>query len=87
MSIYKVIPNLYFSDLAAAQNLKLLKSNNITHIVQVMGDVKPAYPDTIKYKIIPVVDQPHEAIILHFNPTTRWMLKAIQSGGNVLVHW
>ena len=29
-----------------------LNQNEITAVVQVMGDVKPAYPDKFKYKII-----------------------------------
>ena len=40
----KIIPNLFIGDLKSALDYDGLKAQGITHIVQVMADVKPSFP-------------------------------------------
>ena len=61
--LFEVIPNLYISDIRAAQDLKALNQNFITHIVQAMGGVDPQFPAKFKYLVLPVADLPNENII------------------------
>ena len=44
MSINRVIPYLYIGDVETAKNMKALKANGITHILQVMGGMSPVFP-------------------------------------------
>jgi hypothetical protein len=42
-SIDKIIDNLYLGDVWAANNINILKSKRITHILQALGGFNPPY--------------------------------------------
>jgi hypothetical protein len=44
MAMNKILPNVFIGDLKSALDLDGLKAEGITHIVQVMSGVQPAFP-------------------------------------------
>jgi len=57
IDINAIIDNqLYMSDVFTAENLDLIKSLRITHIVTVSGCISPKYPDKFIYKVIKIDD-------------------------------
>lgn len=87
MSLHRVIPGLYISDIRGSQDLHGLQSNGITHIVQAMGGLTPPYRKYFQYKVLDVADVSSENLMAYFEETGRWIKQAIQGGGSVLVHW
>ena len=49
ISISKISDNIYIGDIWAAYNKEELKSRGITHIVNAILGVEPAYPDEFEY--------------------------------------
>ena len=43
-SIDKIMDGIYLGDIRAAQNLFSLKSNGITHVLQVLGGMSAPFP-------------------------------------------
>ena len=83
----KIIENLYLGDIRAAQNLELLKQHGITHILQALGGIKPAFEGQFKYKVLQVNDVPWENLGRHFKEAAEFIKKAIkEEGGKVFVH-
>lgn len=82
----KIVDGLYLGDIRAAANLFLLKSHNITHILQVLSGLNPCFPNDIKYKVINVMDVPWENLGRHFSSCNKFIEGAISGGGNVFVH-
>lgn len=54
----EIVPSMLFmSGYIAAEDLSLLQSNGITHIVTVSGGIKPKYPHLFEYLVLPIDDQ------------------------------
>lgn len=53
-SIDKIIDNLYLGDISVAKKLSTLQYRGITHILQAMNGMTPAYPEKFIYKVINV---------------------------------
>lgn len=80
-----VIPHLYISSYKEAMNNSLLKSNNITHIIN-LSQVDIQFPSYITYLYIDIDDYSNVPIYKFFDETNQFIMNAIASGGNVLVH-
>ena len=52
-----------------------------------MGGHTPQFEDKFKNKIIDVADLPEQNVLSQFSSSNSWIRNAMQSGGNVLVHW
>ena len=84
--ISKIIDNLYLGDIRAAQSEAILKQNGVTHILQALGGVSPAFPELFKYKVLNVMDVPWENLGRYFMEAAVFIKHAIKSGGTVFVH-
>ena len=83
----KILDRLFLSGDGEATNLKLLKENNITHIVNVATNVDNKFESEIIYKKISVKDNPTEDIRSDFKETYNFIEQALQNENNsVLVH-
>ena len=82
----KIIDQIYLGDIRAAHSEELLKSNGITHILQALAGINPAFPNSFKYKVLHVNDVPWENLGRHFHEAAAFIKSAVKSGGRVFVH-
>ena len=86
-TIDKITDQIYLGDIRAANNMFSLKSKGVTHILQALGGMHPAFPNHFTYKVLQVMDVPWENLGKHFLDSALFMKKAIDNGGIVFVHW
>ena len=82
----KITDKLFLGNIKAASDLKSLKANNITHVLQVAAGIKPFFPNDFQYKIINILDSQNQSIIRHFPGAIAFIKNGIENGGGVLVH-
>lgn len=82
----QIMDNLFLGNQDIARDIKLLKSLNITHIVNLATGVDNVYDGILTYLRKEVYDGPTCQIITVFDECTEFVHNAITSGGCVLVH-
>ncbi|CAG8539522.1 1177_t:CDS:2 [Acaulospora colombiana] len=83
----RVLDRLYLGSLRAVLNEPWLRDHKITHILTVADSIRPPYPESYIYKIIPVRDHRAENISQYFDTTYEFIQQALGSeDGVVLVH-
>jgi len=96
-NVTEIVPCLFISDLAFAENPALLSSYRITHILSVMPDsifrpppsILPTQPARLQIR---VEDLPFAELAAHLPTTTSWIWNALSSNNSnseqarVLVH-
>ena len=94
-NVTEILPSLFISDLAFAENPALLSSYRITHILSVMPDsifrpppsILPNQPARLQIR---VEDLPFAELAAHLPTTTSWIWNALSSSSTsearVLVH-
>jgi hypothetical protein len=76
---------IYCSSQDVAQDLELLISNGITHVVNVATGVRCHFPKKIIYLALTAMDLPTENLKRHFDKAIKFMRKAVEDeGGKVL---
>jgi len=83
---HEVLPGIYVGDVLAAHNVPELKKRKITHIVNCILGVTPAFPNEFKYLHIQLIDCPTQSVSIHFNETCRFIEDAMSNDGKVLIH-
>lgn len=79
--------HIYLGDRYAAFNKDWLLSNNVTHIVNMAAVTCQCYfPGTFKYLSISILDTVSQDISQFFEACTKYINKAVNGGGRVLVH-
>ena len=86
ISISKISDNIYIGDIWAAYNKEELKSRGITHIVNAILGVEPAYPDEFEYFKIEAIDMQHQNLYEVFEKSNLWIDKALVDKGKVFIH-
>lgn len=81
----RIIDGLYLSSLHSASDIKLLKHEGITHIINA-SDVENIAPNDFKYYRVQVEDIPTANIAQYFADTSQFIEDALNDGGKVLVH-
>lgn len=67
---------------------ELIKTANITHAISVLRlPLDKALFANFKHLVIEVDDVDDENLIEHFATSNRFIDDALESGGNVLIHW
>jgi len=84
--IHEVYPNLFMGNLSTVFNKKLLKDNQITHIVSVISGFKPPYPNDFNYHIIDALDEPTFDMYQYFDDSSFFIEIAHKSLRKVYVH-
>tara|TARA_Y100001960_G_C14660137_1_gene820364 strand:+ start:609 stop:1340 length:732 start_codon:yes stop_codon:yes gene_type:complete len=84
--IHEVYPNLFMGNLSTVFNKKLLKDNQITHIVSVISGFKPPYPDDFNYYVIDALDEPTFDMYQYFDDSTFFIESAHKNLRKVYVH-
>ncbi len=82
----KINNDIWISDIASAFNKTKLKELGITHVFTTVLGVEPIFPDDFEYMNIPAQDISSQDLQQYFEDGTKWIEKAVQSEGKVLVH-
>ena len=78
--------NLYLSGIESAYNLELLKKHQITHVINTVSWLDPAFQDQFEYLNLNLRDVPEENIKDILEDCNKFIENAIENGGKVLVH-
>ncbi|XP_076817009.1 serine/threonine/tyrosine-interacting protein B-like isoform X2 [Clavelina lepadiformis] len=88
-----IIPGLYLGPFSAATKSKCqqLHDNGITHIICLRHQlearfIRPNFPESFKYLVIDVADNPCENIMQYFTRSNAFIDECFSVGGKVLVH-
>ncbi|KAL7074810.1 hypothetical protein ACQ4LE_005604 [Meloidogyne hapla] len=81
-----VSENVYLSSQDVAQDLELLLTNKITHIINVATGVQCLFPENINYLALTALDVPTENLKRHFDRAIKFIYNAVGNGGKVLIH-
>eukprot|EP00918_Siedleckia_nematoides_P098016 GHVU01214646.1.p1 GENE.GHVU01214646.1~~GHVU01214646.1.p1 ORF type:complete len:239 (+),score=28.48 GHVU01214646.1:72-788(+) len=87
----EILPNLLLGPFVASKSLETLQALHVTHIVCIRDakeafSVKPRFPDQFQYLVLDVEDNEEQNLIRLFPEAKRFIDKAIELGGRVLVH-
>jgi len=77
---------LYLGDYENASNIEWLKSHKITHIVNCAVEHKEYHPRMITYLSLNLEDSPYQPLYHVLEKSYRFIKKAINENGVVLVH-
>jgi protein-tyrosine phosphatase len=82
-----VTKGLYIGTESAARNTDLLRSLQITHIVNLNGyEAGGGFPDGFEYRVVKMRDSAWETLTDEFWSAVEFAKDAIEKGGSVLVH-
>lgn len=82
----EIIPGLYIADMYTATSAAVIRDLGITHVVSVLKNGCPHYPQGLKHICVPVEDTRSEGILGHFDSIVDWIQRALANGGQVMVH-
>ncbi|CAG9324673.1 unnamed protein product [Blepharisma stoltei] len=87
-TLIQISPNLYISGYHAASNSPLLRSEGITHILNLVGEEKcpNRFPDQFNYKSLKIPDNPKIDILFFIYFSIEFISSAVENGGKVLIH-
>lgn len=83
-----ILPRLYLGPLPAAQNAACLRHLQVTHVLQLLADPPPRFPDFITYKVAPMEDSDRQELHPLVLELSAWLSATLTASPNhvVLVH-
>lgn len=88
-SLHHVYNGIYVGNIAAAQDLELLREHNITNVVAAtqFGEAARFFPHDLSYHIVNINDLPEEPIGATLDGAVEYIRNALRAPGNkVLIH-
>jgi protein-tyrosine phosphatase len=84
--VSNILPNLYLGDIETSQDEPLLRSLNITHIINLSNENDYKKWDGIVYEDIPIDDLKTSDISVYFDKCNEMISECRSKGQNILVH-
>ena len=84
IDINHVIDNIYIGNMCAAIDNKLLDSNNIRSIIQIITNFEPLFKNKYSYHVISIEDSPNVDISKYFDDFFQFIEN--NSDKNILIH-
>ncbi|QRV72636.1 Dual specificity phosphatase, catalytic domain [Ceratobasidium sp. AG-Ba] len=84
--ITSIVPGLYLSSLSAASNAEALGALQMTHILTILDFPVEFQGWSGKRLVIKLADAVDSDLLVKFDECVQFIERAIQGGGNVLVH-
>jgi len=81
-----ICEKLYIGCQLSARNKLFLKTNNISHIVNLMGGKEPFPRDFTYFSLEKFLDSPTQDLLTHIPPCITFIEKGMKEGTGVLVH-
>lgn len=87
-SLVKITPSLYISGHSIASDIQVLRSEGITHILNLVGEHKclNQFSEEFYYETLKLPDNPRIDILFFLYFAIEFISSAVQNGGKVLVH-
>ncbi|CAH1238871.1 DUSP19 [Branchiostoma lanceolatum] len=86
LQVAKIRPGLFLGSQDVTVRPELLRSNNVTHVLNVAAGVETEiFPDAFTYKHVPILDLPETNITEFFPECFAFIYSGVTSGG-VFVH-
>ena len=82
----EIIPGLFVADMYTATSAAVIRELGITHVVSVLKDGCPHYPQNLQHICVPIEDKRSAEILGHLDSITEWIQRALANGGQVMVH-
>lgn len=82
----QITDNILISNLSSVYNVEEMKKAGITHIINTVLAIDPAYPKEFKYLNIDTRDSVNEDLKQYFDESYEFIEDAVNNGGNVIVH-
>jgi protein-tyrosine phosphatase len=87
VNITEIIPKfLYLGNQMNSENLELLKSLKITHILNCTNNIKNLFPNDFKYHRIPIYDDYDQQIDKYFEESIKFINNCRKNNGRILIH-
>ena len=87
VNISEIIPNfLYLGNQMNSENLELLKSLKITHIINCTNNIKNSFPHDFKYHRVPIYDDYDQHIDQYFEDCFKFINNCKKNKGRILIH-
>ena len=78
-----ILDYLYLGSAWNAGNLEELRTNGVTHILNVTREIDNHFPASLVYKNVRVYDEETTDLLKHFETTYRFIRQAKATGGKV----
>lgn len=86
-SASEINSRLFVGDLASASNCEAMKEQGITHVVSIINGAFELFPDSFKYKLIHINDDPWSDIGKFFDETNEFIDEALSNPETkIIVH-
>lgn len=82
----RVMDNLFVGSQDSTQNLLGCEENKITHVLNLVEGISPAFPDKFTYRTIPILDVEESGLDEVLGDCFEFIDNAINNGGSCLVH-
>jgi protein phosphatase slingshot len=82
----EILPGFYLGSIGAAFNRKVLQEASVGHILCCCDNVKEAFPNVFKYRMLKLLDRADEDITRYFDETAEYIHEILSKGEKVLVH-
>jgi len=82
----KISDNILISDLSTAYNVEEMKKEGITHIINTVLAIEPAYPQEFKYLSIHTRDSESEDLKQYFDQCFEFIEDAVKNNAKILIH-
>ncbi|XP_061164304.1 uncharacterized protein LOC133173329 [Saccostrea echinata] len=86
LDVDEILPGVYISGCSPAANEEILKSLQITHIVNMASLFRNKFPESFSYLKIDIEDIEDEQIQKHFSTVFKFIDSSLTLGGRTLIH-
>ena len=77
---------LYLGNQMNSENLELLKSLKITHVINCTNNIRNSFPHDFRYHRVPIYDDYDQHIEQYFDDCFRFINHCRKTGGRILIH-
>jgi protein-tyrosine phosphatase len=85
-SCQEIIPSVFLGNISTAYNKEKLKELGITHIINTVIGVSPAFPNDFQYLHIELRDHTYEDIKTHFDKINKYIDNVLNNNGKIYIH-
>lgn len=86
LQVAKIIEHLYLGSQDVAARADLLINHNISHILTLVPNIEPMFPDIFQYKVLPVLDIPEFVFMTLFEETFTFIEECLKNKNSIFVH-
>lgn len=82
----KITEQIYIGNMLNASDKKWLDGHHITHIINATNTIPNYFPNDFNYLKLGLDDTPQQSLYEILEPSYKFIYKALDNGGTVLIH-